>query len=535
MRSARAMNARCGTNFAPAKVAGPVRRYESISAPSRCSRTWFSSEDSATVGDTEVRKQDTASYLPDARLEGFPSLLDKDIVKMAIPSLASIIVDPLMGMVDVAIVGQLGGGGEVLAGVGLGSIATGSFNWIFSFLSILTIPKIAAAMAKNDKANACMHTSQAMWVAIIAGLSTMTLIATSAPAILSVVGGDPAMLGHACQYMYARCIGNPFVLLNFVFIGCCRGLKDPKTPLYAVMLANLSNLLMDILFVYGFNMGAAGAALATSISQMLSCSILCTAMIKRGFIKWDDLKEGPKWSILRPFLLDGAAVSLRTMSMLAMVMVSSSVLARVNTASQAAHEIVRQTWIFLFQFVECINISNQSLVSAALGAEENDYALEVVKRHLVYSVGLLVVMGGILLTFHQQILGLFTPDSSVIATAWTALPLVVLAFPLDAIGAITDGTLTAAGQATWVAQMTTIISLGSTAAMLLTASVVNMDLLRVWLFLKGYTALRVPFVVHRAFYSLKGPFGKMRNRRVGGIPEADMGRGLVTQPAVDSL
>ena len=83
--------------------------------------------------------------------------------------------------------------------------------------------------------------------------------------------------------------------------------------------------------------------------------------------------------------------------------------------------------------------------------------------------------------------------------------------------------------------MTTIISLGSTAAMLLTASVVNMDLLRVWLFLKGYTALRVPFVVHRAFYSLKGPFGKMRNRRVGGLPEADMGRGLVTQPAVNSL
>lgn len=48
----------------------------------------------------------------------------------------------------------------MLAGVGLGSIATGSFNWIFSFLSILTIPKIAAAMAKDDKANACMHTSQ---------------------------------------------------------------------------------------------------------------------------------------------------------------------------------------------------------------------------------------------------------------------------------------------------------------------------------------------------------------------------------------
>lgn len=59
-----------------------------------------------------------------------------------------------------AIVGQLGGGGQVLAGVGLGSIATGSFNWIFSFLSILTIPKIATAMAQGNTEDACTHTSQ---------------------------------------------------------------------------------------------------------------------------------------------------------------------------------------------------------------------------------------------------------------------------------------------------------------------------------------------------------------------------------------
>jgi multidrug resistance protein, MATE family len=98
---------------------------------------------------------------------------------------------------------------------------------------------------------------------------------------VAVIGGDPAVLGHACQYMYARCIGNPFVLLNFVLIGCCRGLKDAKTPLYAVLLSNVSNLIMDILFVYGFNMGAGGAALATSFSQMLSCSILFSILRRR--------------------------------------------------------------------------------------------------------------------------------------------------------------------------------------------------------------------------------------------------------------
>jgi Na+-driven multidrug efflux pump len=69
----------------------------------------------------------------------------------------------------------------------------------------------------------------------------------------------------------------------------------------------------------------------------------------RGFIKLNVLRQGPKWHVLRPFLRDGMAVSLRTMAMLGMIMTSSSLLARVNTASQAAHEIMRQVWIFTFQ------------------------------------------------------------------------------------------------------------------------------------------------------------------------------------------
>lgn len=82
------------------------------------------------------------------------------------------------------------------------------------------------------------------------------------------------MMAHAIDYMRHRCIGNPFVLINFVLIGVFRGIKDARTPLYAVLLANISNLVMDVLFVYGLGMGAGGAAFATSLSQALSCSIM---------------------------------------------------------------------------------------------------------------------------------------------------------------------------------------------------------------------------------------------------------------------
>jgi multidrug resistance protein, MATE family len=89
------------------------------------------------------------------------------------------------------------------------------------------------------------------------------------------------MMGHAIDYIRCRCLGNPFALANFVMIGTFRAIKDARTPLYAAVLANVSNLVMDILFVYGLGMGAGGAALATSLSQMLSCAILFSILVRK--------------------------------------------------------------------------------------------------------------------------------------------------------------------------------------------------------------------------------------------------------------
>ena len=73
----------------------------------------------------------------------------------------------------------------MLAGVGLGSIIAGSCNWIFGFLSVLTIPRVAAAMAQNNQEAARAHIGQTMWIALIIGTCTSTLLLTQSPAIVS--------------------------------------------------------------------------------------------------------------------------------------------------------------------------------------------------------------------------------------------------------------------------------------------------------------------------------------------------------------
>ena len=91
----------------------------------------------------------------------------------------------------------------MLAGVGLGSILGGSFNWIFGFLSVLTIPKVAAAMANKDPDAAATHIGQSLWVAVIGGFCTMGLIMAFAPKLVG--RALPPRLHASSRHLLSAC------------------------------------------------------------------------------------------------------------------------------------------------------------------------------------------------------------------------------------------------------------------------------------------------------------------------------------------
>ena len=239
---------------------------------------------------------------------------------------------------------------------------------------------------------------------------------------------------------------------------------------------------------------------------------------------WKAFKVGPRWNILAPFLLDGFAVSLRTFTVIGVIMASTGVLARINAVSQAAHEIIRQLWIFLFQFVECINISNQAIMATALGLKQYEYAFQVAKRHLIYAVAIVSTVAVAVVLQQHWLLGRFTRDAVIIATASTAIPLVAAAFPLDAVSSILDGTLTAAGQAKWTAINTTVTAGFTLVALLGAERLITMSLLRVWLFLKTMTVLRLPMLIQRTFLSADSPFSKSSRVQAQLAPAGDAER-----------
>jgi MatE len=155
----------------------------------------------------------------------------------------------------------------------------------------------------------------------------------------------------------------------------------------------------------------------------------------------------------------------------------------------------------------------------AQGLRESTKSVQVVKRHLVYAIAIVSVVAIVVYTQQGALVRCFTGDAAVVAVAATALPLVAAAFPLDATSSILDGTLTAAGQATWTATNTTAASLLTFTGLLVAERCMQLSLLWVWVFLKLMTLLRLPMLLHRTFYSANSPFAGAMRSRVAAVDE----------------
>lgn len=159
-------------------------------------------------------------------LKSFSSPWDKEILSLSIPALLSLLLDPLMGIVDTAIVGRLGT--APLAAVGISTVVYNFSNFIWNFLLYTTTPRIAGAAARGDKNEISRITSQGMWVASMIGITMMSILWFKASSIFISMGGSATIVEHAVPYIRGRCLASPAILMFYVVAGTFRGFKDTK-------------------------------------------------------------------------------------------------------------------------------------------------------------------------------------------------------------------------------------------------------------------------------------------------------------------
>ncbi|KAJ1686964.1 hypothetical protein LUZ63_018354 [Rhynchospora breviuscula] len=263
--------------------------------------------------------------------------LGKEILNIAIPASLALAADPLASLVDTAFMGQLGKSEVAAVGVSVAIFNQVSKVLIYPLVSVTTsfvaeeeaiissdtgeqevgdletakstvhtaskqIPTPSAYSENSDCANACKETesetpqksakrkkfipsvTSALIVGAILGIiQAILLISTANFCVLLMTGGKPSQLMRklAVRYLTIRSLGAPAVLLSLAMIGVFRGFKDTKTQLYATVIGDIMNIILEAIMVFGFRMGVTGAATAHAISQYLITLILFFKLIHR--------------------------------------------------------------------------------------------------------------------------------------------------------------------------------------------------------------------------------------------------------------
>src|SRR4051794_32166096 len=370
---------------------------------------------------------------------------DREILRLAAPALGALAAGPLYVLVDTAIVGHLGT--PQLAALALTGALLTALIELSDFLSYGTTAQVARLHGAGEQRRAGGLAAQALWLALATGaVVTLVVLAIASPAA-HLLGGSTGQI-HDYTVTYARiaALGIPFMLVALAGEGYLRGVSDLRTPLVILVACNALNVVLEVLFVYGFDWGLEGSAWGTVIAQLLMGVLFAGTMLRAPA---DSRRPDP--ARMRPLLRMGGELTIRTGALLGAFTLASALAARIGTPELGAHQIAFQLFLFLALVLDAIAIAGQIIVGRELGAGDVSHAVAASKRMILWALAAGTLFGLVLLAGIDVIPAAFTDDDAVRDAARDAWPLFALMQPAAAVVFALDGILIGAGDTRYLA------------------------------------------------------------------------------------
>jgi MATE family, multidrug efflux pump len=362
--------------------------------------------------------------------------LDREVFALALPALGALAAEPLYVLVDTAIVGHLGT--TQLAALAIAATVLTTAFTVFNFLTYGTTAQVARLHGAGRDVEAAALGSQALWLGIGIGVLLLAGIVTLAPGAVTLMGGEGEVADGATLYLRIAALGAPFFMLATAGQGFLRGIGDLRTPLVILLIAHGVNVVLELLFVYGFDWGLAGSAWGTVIAQVGMGLAFVQVQRRAGF-------EPPLLEKMKPLMRIGTEIAVRTAALLGSFLVASAVLARVGAASLAAHQIAFQLFVFLALVLDALAIAAQVLVGRLLGAGDAVRARAAATRVILWSVVVGTGFGVALVALTNVLPHAFTDDDRVVEHAHEIWWLFAALMPLNGLVFALDGILIGAG------------------------------------------------------------------------------------------
>ena len=242
----------------------------------------------------------------------------KKIFAIALPMMLSNISVPLLGIVDTAVIGHLPES-YYLAGVAVGSMVVTLLFWILVFLRMSTTGLVAQAVGANDHLQILRLLIQSIFIALLLSIIILVLQDPLSSLTFYFIEGSEEVLFYGQQYFNIRIWSAPAALINMVLLGWLLGMQNAKAPMFLLIMTNVINIVLDVLFVVSFEWGVEGVAWASLSADYISlaCGLLIIRRMVLPFYQSGDLiylfKQVIKVKALAPFLLLNRDIFIRTL------------------------------------------------------------------------------------------------------------------------------------------------------------------------------------------------------------------------------
>lgn len=485
--------------------------------------------------------------------------LGREVARIAIPAALALAADPLASLVDTAFIGRLGSVELAAVGVSIAIFNQVSKVAIYPLVSVTTsfvaeedavcsnileekgnvdleksstviddrkesapysevsdASKIGCDLSSivnnctdlstaRKKRKFVPSVSTALVVGAVLGILQAILLIVTAKFVLHVMGvkRDSPMLAPAMRYLTLRSLGAPAVLLSLAMQGVFRGFKDTRTPLYATMAGDLTNIILDPILIFVFHMGVSGAAIAHVLSQYFITLILLCRLIKMVDIVPQSLKS---FKFAR-FLRCGFLLLARVIAVTFCVTLAASIAAHYGPTPMAAFQICLQVWLSTSLLADGLAVAGQAILASAFAKGDIQKVVLATSRVLQLSIVLGLVLTALVGVGLQFGTGIFTKDTNVIKQVHKAIPFVAGTQTINSLAFVFDGINFGASDYTFSAYSMVAVAAVSIPSLIFLSN--SHGFIGIWVALTIYMSLRTSASLWR-MGSATGPWTFIR-------------------------
>ena len=368
--------------------------------------------------------------------------MNKKILQLAIPSIVSNITVPLLGLIDVAIVGHLGSAAYIGA-IAVGGMLFNIIYWLFGFLRMGTSGMTSQAFGQRDLKEVTRVLLRAVGVGLFIALCLLLLQYPIRKIAFLLIDATPEVRELATVYFNICVWGAPAVLGLYGFAGWFIGMQNSRFPMFIAITQNVVNIVASLSFVYLLDMKIEGVALGTLIAQYAGLFMASLLWLRY----YGRLKIAFRWreiigkTAMKRFFQVNSDIFFRTLCLVAVTTFFTSTGARQGDVVLAVNTLLMQLFTLFSYIMDGFAYAGEAMTGRYIGARNNTGLQRMIRLLFRWGWGLSLSFTILYMIGGQDFLGLLTNDTTVINAAGSYCYW-VLAIPLAGFAAILwDGIL----------------------------------------------------------------------------------------------